>query len=143
MDFRYLPATEADKTQMLEKIGAKSTDELFSDIPEKVRLDRKLNLKEPTSEYELKKEMTAMAAKNANLQDYSSFLGAGVYDHFIPSVVDHVISRQDFYTSCRPIVTSSLYVCGNAVVQAMYLSNVQTKKNKILISKAIHTEYSQ
>ena len=55
MDFRYLPATEADKAQMLEKIGVKSTDELFSDIPEKVRLGRKLDLKEPKSEYELKK----------------------------------------------------------------------------------------
>lgn len=73
MDFRYLPATEADKAQMLEKIGVKSTDELFSDIPEKVRLGRKLDLKEPKSEYELKKELTQMAAKNANLQEYTSF----------------------------------------------------------------------
>lgn len=170
MDFRYLPATEADKAQMLEKIGVKSTDELFLDIPEKVRLDRKLNLKEPKSEYDLKKEMTAMAAKNANLQEYSSFLGAGVYDHFIPSVVDHVISRQEFYTSYTPyqpemtqgelqamfefqtmiseitgmpIVNSSLYDGGTAVVEAMYLSNVQTKKNKILVSEALHPEYRQ
>ena len=170
MDFRFLPATEADKAQMLEKIGVKSTDELFSDIPEKVRLDRELDLKEPKNEYELKKELNAMASKNANLQEYTSFLGAGVYDHFIPSVVDHVISRQEFYTSYTPyqpemtqgelqamfefqtmvseitgmpIVNSSLYDGGTAVVEAMYLANVQTKKSRLLVSKALHPEYRE
>lgn len=170
MDFRFLPATEADKAQMLEKIGVKSTDELFSDIPEKVRLDRELDLKEPKNEYDLKKELSAMASKNANLQEYTSFLGAGVYDHFIPSVVDHVISRQEFYTSYTPyqpemtqgelqamfefqtmvseitgmpIVNSSLYDGGTAVVEAMYLANVQTKKSRLLVSKALHPEYRE
>lgn len=170
MDFRFLPATEADKAQMLEKIGVKSTDELFSDIPEKVRLGRELDLKEPKNEYELKKELNAMASKNANLQEYTSFLGAGVYDHFIPSVVDHVISRQEFYTSYTPyqpemtqgelqamfefqtmvseitgmpIVNSSLYDGGTAVVEAMYLANVQTKKSRLLVSKALHPEYRE
>ena len=170
MDFRFLPATEADKAQMLEKIGVKSTDELFSDIPEKVRLDRELDLKEPKNEYELKKELNAMASKNANLQEYTSFLGAGVYDHFIPSVVDHVISRQEFYTSYTPyqpemtqgelqamfefqtmvseitgmpVVNSSLYDGGTAVVEAMYLANVQTKKSRLLVSKALHPEYRE
>ena len=61
MDFRYLPVTETDKAEMLEKIGVKSTDELFSDIPEKVRLDRELNLKKPKSEYELKREQIGRA----------------------------------------------------------------------------------
>ncbi|SDK64012.1 aminomethyl-transferring glycine dehydrogenase subunit GcvPA [Lacicoccus qingdaonensis] len=170
MDFRYLPVTETDKAEMLEKIGAKSTDELFSDIPEKVRLGRELQLKKPTSEYELKQELTKMAAKNANLTEYTSFLGAGVYDHFIPSVVDHVISRQEFYTSytpyqpemtqgelqamfefqtmiseitAMPIVNSSLYDGGTAVVEAVNLSAGQTKKKKILISSAVHPEHRQ
>src|SRR5690625_5241037 len=170
MGFRYLPMTETDKKEMLESIGVSSTEELFSDIPKAVRLDRELNLKKPASEYDLKKEMTAMAAKNANLQEYSSFLGAGVYDHFIPSVVDHVISRQEFYTSYTPyqpemtqgelqamfefqtmiseitgmpIVNSSLYDGGTAVVEAMNLSVGHTKKNKILISAAVHPESRQ
>ncbi|PAV29083.1 glycine dehydrogenase (aminomethyl-transferring) [Virgibacillus profundi] len=170
MEFRYLPMTETDKKEMLDKIGISSTEELFSDIPKEVRLDRELNLKKPASEYELKKELTEMASKNANLTEYRSFLGAGVYDHFIPSVVDHVISRQEFYTSYTPyqpemtqgelqamfefqtmiseitgmpIVNSSLYDGGTAVVEAVYLSVVQTKKKKILVSAALHPEYRQ
>src|SRR5699024_12107673 len=79
-----------------------SSDELLSDIPKEVRLERELNLKKPASEYELKKELTEMAGKKANSTEYRSFLGAGVYDHYIPSVVDHVISRQEFYTAYTP-----------------------------------------
>jgi glycine dehydrogenase subunit 1 len=170
MEFRYLPMTESDKKEMLDKIGVASTDELFSDIPKEVRLGRELNLKKPANEYELKKELTEMAAKNANFTEYRSFLGAGVYDHFIPSVVDHVISRQEFYTAytpyqpeitqgelqamfefqtmvseltAMPIVNSSLYDGGTAVVEAVYLSVAQTKRKKVLVSAALHPEYRQ
>src|SRR5690625_1473412 len=102
MEFRYLPMTDADKQEMLETIGVQSTEELFSDIPEEVRLKEKLNLKLPANEAQLKKELIRMANKNANLIDKASFLGAGVYDHFIPSVVDHIISRSEFYTAYTP-----------------------------------------
>ncbi|WP_373892754.1 aminomethyl-transferring glycine dehydrogenase subunit GcvPA [Virgibacillus natechei] len=170
MEFRYLPMTETDKKEMLDTIGVDSTDELFSDIPKEVRLDRELNLKKPVSEYELKKELTEMASKNANLTEYRSFLGAGVYDHFIPTVVDHVISRQEFYTAytpyqpeitqgelqamfefqtmvseltAMPIVNSSLYDGGTAVVESVYLSVAQTKRKKVLVSATLHSEYRQ
>ena len=170
MEFRYLPMTETDKKEMLDTIGVSSTEELFSDIPKEVRLDRELNLKKPVSEYELKKELTEMASKNANLTEYRSFLGAGVYDHFIPSVVDKVISRQEFYTAytpyqpeltqgelqamfefqtmvseltAMPVVNSSLYDGGTAVVEAVNLSVAQTKRKKVLVSAALHPEYRQ
>lgn len=170
MGFRYLPMTESDKKQMLDSIGISSTEELFSDIPKKVRLDRELNLKKTVSEYELKKELTEMASKNANLTEYRSFLGAGVYDHYIPSVVDHVISRQEFYTAYTPyqpemtqgelqamfefqtmiseltgmpIVNSSLYDGGTAVVEAMRLAHGQTRKSKVIISSTVHPEHRQ
>ncbi|MHA6250989.1 aminomethyl-transferring glycine dehydrogenase subunit GcvPA [Oceanobacillus sp. CAU 1775] len=170
MDFRYLPLTEEDKKEMLKTIGVDSTEELFSDIPKAVRLDRELDLKKPASEYEIKKELTELANKNANLTEYRSFLGAGVYDHFIPSVVDHVISRQEFYTAytpyqpeitqgelqamfefqtmiseltAMPIVNSSLYDGGTAVVEAMHLSVSQTKRKKVIVSSALHPEYRQ
>jgi len=167
MKFRYLPMTDNDKQEMLESIGIQTTDELFSDIPEEIRFKEELKLKKPTSEVELKKELTAMANKNANLSQYTSFLGAGVYDHFIPSVVDHVISRSEFYTAYTPyqpeisqgelqaifefqtmiseitgmpIANSSMYDGGTALAEAVNLSAAQTKKKKILVSKAIHPE---
>lgn len=170
MGFRYLPMTESDKKAMLDSIGISSTEELFSDIPKEVRLNRELNLKKPVGEYELKKELTQLANKNADLTEYSSFLGAGVYDHYIPSVVDHVISRQEFYTAYTPyqpemtqgelqamfefqtmvseltgmpVVNSSLYDGGTAVVEAMSLSHGQTRKSKIIISSTVHPEHRQ
>ncbi|UJL44833.1 aminomethyl-transferring glycine dehydrogenase subunit GcvPA [Virgibacillus sp. NKC19-16] len=167
MEFRYLPMTETDKKEMLDTIGIESTDELFSDIPSNIRFKGELNLKKGANEAQLKKELTKMANKNANLTEYSSFLGAGVYDHFIPSVVDHVISRSEFYTAYTPyqpeisqgelqaifefqtmiteltgmnVANSSMYDGGTALAEAVNLSAAQTKKKKILVSKAIHPE---
>lgn len=167
MEFRYLPMTEADKQNMLDTIGVQATDSLFSDIPEQVRLKKELNLKKPANEAELKKELSNLASKNANLNEYISFLGAGVYDHFIPSVVDHVISRSEFYTAYTPyqpevsqgelqaifefqtmiceltgmeVANSSMYDGGTALAEAVNLSAGQTKRKKILVSKAIHPE---
>ena len=167
MNFRYLPMTEADKEAMLETIGIQSTEELFADIPDGVRLKNGLNLKKGLDEAQLKKELMNMANKNANLLQNSSFLGAGVYDHLIPSVVDHVISRSEFYTAYTPyqpeisqgelqaifefqtmiceltgmdVANSSMYDGGTALAEAVTLSAGQTKKKKILVSKTIHPE---
>src|SRR5699024_329727 len=167
MEFRYLPMTEADKKEMLDTIGVESTEELFSEIPEKVRFKGELDLKKPANEAELKKEMTQMANKNASLTEYTSFLGAGVYDHFVPSVVDHVISRSEFYTAYTPyqpeisqgelqaifefqtmiseltgmeVANSSMYDGGTSLAEAVTLSAGHTKRKKVLVSKAIHPE---
>src|SRR5690554_3337559 len=102
MAFRYLPMTDQDRKEMLEAIGVDSVDELFSDIPEKVRFRGRLNIPEPVSESALIKEFSKLAAKNANVRNYTSFLGAGVYNHSIPSIVDAVISRSEFYTAYTP-----------------------------------------
>ncbi|MYL47190.1 aminomethyl-transferring glycine dehydrogenase subunit GcvPA [Virgibacillus halodenitrificans] len=167
MEFRYLPMTEIDKQEMLNTIGIRSTDELFSDIPSQLRMQQELNLKKPANEADLMKELSKMAGRNANLKEYSSFLGAGVYDHFIPSVVDHIISRSEFYTAYTPyqpeisqgelqaifefqtmiseltgmaVANSSMYDGGTALAEAVNLSAAQTKKKKILVSKAVHPE---
>lgn len=102
MTFRYLPMTEQDKKEMLEAIGIESVDELFLDIPEEVRFNGRLNIKEAKSESALTKELFKLANQNVNLKTHASFLGAGVYDHYIPSIVDHVISRSEFYTAYTP-----------------------------------------
>ncbi|WP_010650852.1 aminomethyl-transferring glycine dehydrogenase subunit GcvPA [Oceanobacillus massiliensis] len=167
MEFRYLPMTESDKTEMLQTVGVQSTDELFSDIPASVRFQGELKLKKPANEYKLKRELTEMAGKNANLKQYSAFLGAGVYDHFIPSVVDHVISRSEFYTAytpyqpeisqgelqaifefqtmiseltAMPVANSSMYDGGTSLAEAVNLSAAQTKRKKVLVSAAVHPE---
>jgi glycine dehydrogenase subunit 1 len=167
MEFRYLPMTERDKREMLHGIGVEHSDELFSDIPENVRFKGDLDIKEPKNEYQLMKELTELASQNVNLKSHTSFLGAGVYDHYIPSIVDHVISRSEFYTAYTPyqpeisqgelqaifefqtmiceltgmdVANSSMYDGGTALAEAVNLSAGQTKKKKVLVSKAIHPE---
>lgn len=97
----YLPISDADRGTMLKEIGAASIDDLFKDIPADVR-DVKFNLPEPQAELELKKELLALARKNVNAVDQVSFLGGGVYNHYIPSVVSHITSKSEFYTAYTP-----------------------------------------
>ncbi|KFZ42858.1 aminomethyl-transferring glycine dehydrogenase [Anoxybacillus flavithermus] len=165
---RYLPMTEEDKQQMLQTIGVQSIDELFSDIPESVRFQGEYNIKPAKSEPELMKELMALAEKNANMKTHISFLGAGVYDHYIPTIVDHVISRSEFYTAYTPyqpeisqgelqaifefqtmiceltgmdVANSSMYDGGTALAEAALLSAAHTKKKKVLLSNTVHPEY--
>lgn len=164
---RYLPMTEQDKKEMLEVIGAESVDELFSDIPEKVRFKGEYKIKQAKSETALTKELAKLAAKNADLKNNASFLGAGVYDHYIPIIVDHVISRSEFYTAYTPyqpeisqgelqaifefqtmiceltgmdVANSSMYDGGTALAEAAMLSAGHTKRKKVLVSRTVHPE---
>src|SRR5699024_1339131 len=165
MGFRYLPMTEEDKKEMLDVIGIDSTDELFSDIPDDIRLKRELRLKKTTNEYELKTELTHLANKNISLKQYPSFLSAGEFDHFIPSVIDHVISRSEFYTPytlhqtevsqgelqaifefqtmiCEltgmEVANSSMYDGETSIAEAVNLSTNHPRKNTTIVSKGTH-----
>jgi len=97
----YLPNTDADRLAMLQTIGVGSAEELFHDIPEKFR-NAKFSLPDPLSELELKEELRQISNLNANLDDYTCFLGAGYYRHFIPSVVSYITGRSEFYTAYTP-----------------------------------------
>jgi len=97
----YLQNTEADRKAMLREIGVSSVEELFQDIPEKFR-NAHFNLPLPLSELELKEELRQLSNRNANLNDYACFLGAGYYWHFIPSVISHITGRSEFYTAYTP-----------------------------------------
>lgn len=159
--------TEIDKQQMLETIGVNSIDELFSDIPERVRFKGEYNIKPKKTETSLMKELTQLAQKNADLRSHASFLGAGVYDHYMPVIVDHVLSRSEFYTAYTPyqpeisqgelqaifefqsmiceltgmdVANSSMYDGGTALAEAAMLSTGQTRRKKVLISSAVHPE---
>jgi len=98
----YLSLTEADRQAMLEAIGVASVEELFAEIPEEVRLRRPLALEPALSEPELVAHLEALAAKNVHTGVELSFLGAGIYDHYVPAVVDMVLSRGEFLTAYTP-----------------------------------------
>ena len=167
MQHHYLPMTEQDQREMLDRIGVSSIDELFADIPESVRFKGEYNIKAAASEPDLVTEMAAMASKNANLKDYKSFLGAGVYDHYIPVIVDHVLSRSEFYTAYTPyqpeisqgelqaifefqsmicemtgmeVANASMYDGGTALAEAAMLSAGHTRRKQILVSRTVQPD---
>ncbi|MED1601102.1 aminomethyl-transferring glycine dehydrogenase subunit GcvPA [Alkalihalophilus marmarensis] len=167
MTNRYLPMTEQDEKDMLHTIGVDSIEELFSDIPEGIRFKGELAIPKALKEPELVKYFQGLAAKNVSLKQKTSFLGAGVYEHYIPSIVDHVISRSEFYTAYTPyqpeisqgelqaifefqtmiseltgmdLANSSMYDGPTALAEAAMMSAGQTKKKTILVSKAVHPE---
>ena len=98
----YLSLTEADRERMLAAIGVSSVDELFQDIPEGVRFRRELALEPALTEQEIAAHLAELAARNAHTGNELSFLGAGVYDHYVPAVVDAFLSRGEFLTAYTP-----------------------------------------
>lgn len=168
MKHRYLPMTELDQQEMLATIGVATIDELFADIPEKVRFKGQYNIKAAKSEAALMKELAQLAAKNKDTATNVSFLGAGVYNHYKPIIVDHVISRSEFYTAYTPyqpeisqgelqaifefqtmiaeltgmdLANSSMYDGGTALAEAGMLAVGHTRRKKLLVSGAVHPEY--
>jgi glycine dehydrogenase subunit 1 len=99
---RYLSLTEADREAMLAEIGVDSVEELFRDIPEAVRFDGRLDLEPPLSEQELVAHLTELAERNVPAGEELSFLGAGIYDHYVPAVVDSVLAQGQLLTAYTP-----------------------------------------
>ena len=98
---RYIPNSPEERAEMLHQIGLQSAAELFDSIPEDLRLGRRLETPSALSEIELLSGFERMAAQNPAAQR-ASFLGAGAYSHYIPTIVDHVISRSEFFTAYTP-----------------------------------------
>ncbi|HCX1434117.1 TPA: aminomethyl-transferring glycine dehydrogenase subunit GcvPA [Staphylococcus aureus] len=170
MSHRYIPLTEKDKQEMLQTIGAKSIGELFDDVPSDILLNRDLNIAEGEAETTLLRRLNRIASKNITKETHTSFLGAGVYDHYAPSVVDAMISRSEFYTAYTPyqpeisqgelqaifefqtliceltdmdVANSSMYDGMTSFAEACILAFSQTKKNKIVVSKGLHYQALQ
>src|SRR5438876_9282618 len=102
LDLSYLSLTERDREEMLAAIGVSSVEELFRDIPEGVRFGRELDLEPQLSEQELSRHFEELAARNIDTSKELSFLGAGIYDHYVPAVVDAVLQRGEFLTAYTP-----------------------------------------
>src|SRR3954467_10077158 len=99
---RYTPATEADRQEMLAAVGVETIDDLFADVPEGVRLDRALNLPPGKPEQEVYTYLRKLAARNVAAEDELSFLGAGMYDHYVPALIDSILQRSEFLTPYTP-----------------------------------------
>jgi glycine dehydrogenase subunit 1 len=99
---RYTSATKTDREEMLAKVGVESVDDLFSGIPEELRLGRPLELPDGLSEAEVFDRLRQMSARNTDADSEVSFLGAGMYDHYVPAIVETIISRSEFLTPYTP-----------------------------------------
>ena len=99
---RYTSATDADRREMLAEIGVESIDDLFEQIPEAVRLGRPLELPDGLSETEVYERSRRLAARNADAESEVCFLGAGMYDHYVPAIVDAITQRSEFLTPYTP-----------------------------------------
>ncbi|MCG6209340.1 aminomethyl-transferring glycine dehydrogenase subunit GcvPA [Staphylococcus warneri] len=170
MSHRYIPLTDQDKQDMLDTIGAKSINELFGDVPSDILLNRDLGIASGEAETTLLKRLNKVASKNITKETHTSFLGAGVYDHYAPSVVDAMISRSEFYTAYTPyqpeisqgelqaifefqtliceltnmdVANSSMYDGMTSFAEACILAYSHTKKNKIVVSKGLHYQALQ
>jgi glycine dehydrogenase subunit 1 len=156
-----------DQQKMLEAIGVSSLDDLFKDIPAKVRIKDKLEIPTALSEIELTTKIEDLAFSQDKLV---SFLGAGLYEHYIPAIVDDLSSRSEFYTAYTPyqpevsqgtltaifefqslickltgmdLTNASMYDGATSLAEAVLMSTRSNKKKKILVSKAVHPNYRQ
>jgi glycine dehydrogenase subunit 1 len=162
---KYTPHTDADKALMLERIGVKSVEELFSGIPADIRVKGRLNLPEPLSEMEVLAELGRIAATN---KDLICFAGAGAYDHYSPAIIDTIVSRPEFYTAYTPYqaevsqgtlqaiyefqslvcrlldmetANASMYDCASALAETTHLARDETHRAKVLVSEGVHPRH--
>jgi len=161
----YVSATEADRQEMLATIGVGSIDELFAEIPAQLRLDRPLALGSGLSEPEVFEELRALAARNVSADDEISFLGAGMYDHYVPALVDSIIMRSEFLTpytpyqpeisqgglqamfeyqtaiselTALPVSNASVYEGPSAVAAAGYVAKLANGRGRFVVSRGVH-----
>lgn len=164
----YISNTDRDRQAMYAKIGISEFDELIAAIPDKYRLKEPLKLDEPLSELEITQRIKSQTCRNLCVQNANSFLGGGVYDHFIPAAVDTIVSRPEFFTAYTPyqaevsqgtlqfiyeyqsmiceltgmeIANASMYDGASAVAEAILMAVRKNRLNKAILPATIHPEY--
>ncbi|MFL6276324.1 MAG: aminomethyl-transferring glycine dehydrogenase subunit GcvPA [Blastocatellia bacterium] len=165
---RYIPNSPDERRAMLEQIGCERIEELFEQIPENLRLNEALGIGPAMSEPDLIAYFRELAARNAS--SYQSFLGAGAYSHFIPVIVDPLISRAEFFTAYTPyqpelsqgtlqyifefqtmvcqltgmdVANASLYDGSTGVAEAVMMANRVTRRNRFIIADSLHPQYRE
>jgi glycine dehydrogenase subunit 1 len=166
---RYIPNSPQEREEMLASIGLDTTADLFRSIPADVQLNRRLNITEPLAEPDVIAAMESMAAKNT-ASTKPSFLGAGIYSHFSPTIVDHLIQRSEFFTSYTPyqpeisqgtlqyifefqtlicqltgmeVANASMYDGSTAMAEAYLMAQRVTRRDKIVVATSVHPEYRE
>jgi glycine dehydrogenase subunit 1 len=164
---RYIPNSPEERAEMLQQIGAPSIENLFDSIPENLRLRAHLDVPAAMSELELLNRFDQLAARNRAAKRIS-FLGGGAYSHYIPTIVDHLISRSEFFTAYTPyqpeisqgtlqaifefqtlvcqltgmdIANASMYDGSTAMAEAVLMAERVTRRSKVIVSSAIHPQY--
>jgi glycine dehydrogenase subunit 1 len=168
---RYLPLTEADRRDMLAKVGVKSVDELFRDVPQSARLAAKIGeLPDHLGELEIERAFQSYAAKNVSPASAPFFIGAGAYRHHVPATVDYMIQRGEFLTSYTPyqpeitqgtlqylfefqtqvslltgmeVANASMYDGSTATAEAVLMAGRLTRRQKALVSGGLHPHYAK
>ncbi|SHK09291.1 aminomethyl-transferring glycine dehydrogenase subunit GcvPA [Desulforamulus aeronauticus] len=165
---RFIPHTDAERQQMLEFIGIEHTDQLFQDIPPDIRLNRELRVAGGLTERDLARHLASLAKQNTGVEESICFLGAGAYDHYVPSAVKHILGRAEFYTAYTPYqpeisqgvlqsiyeyqsiirlltdmdaANASMYDGASALAEAALMACAATKRHRVVISSAVHPEY--
>jgi glycine cleavage system P protein (glycine dehydrogenase) subunit 1 len=162
---RYTSATDADRREMLAEIGAASSDELFAELPAEVRLDRDLALAPGMAESDVYERLAALAGRNADADGELCFIGAGMYDHYVPALVDAITQRSEFLTpytpyqpeisqghlqamfefqtamselTALPVSNAALYEGPSAVASAGYVAIGATGRRRLVVSRGLH-----
>ena len=165
---RYLPHTDEEIASMLQAVGKNNLDELFSTVPEDCRYTGTLNLPEPLTEWELNDLMGALSGTVGASPEYTVFIGAGSYGHYMPESVSYLLSRSEFVTSYTPyqaemsqgtlqaiyeyqtlvarllgmeVANASLYDGASALAEALLMAIRITRKNAVAISSLVHPHY--
>jgi len=161
----FVPHSDQDRAEMLRRVGAASSSELFSDIPADLLLDRPLEVPTGLSEWEAVRCLGELAAENPPLV---SFAGAGIYDHYVPAAVDHLTRRSEFYTAYTPyqpevsqgtlqaiyefqtmvceltgmdVANASMYDGASATAEAVLMAMSATRRRRILMAETLHPHY--
>ncbi len=165
---RYLPLTQEEKQELLESLGIETVEELFRDIPQSMRLTADLDLPAPLSEAELVRHFLDLAGRNNDLKKSVSFLGAGSYDHLVPSMIKHIVGRGEFLTAYTPyqaeitqgvlqsifeyqtLITeltgmeasnASMYDGASALAEAALMACAATRRELVVLPSTLHPEW--
>ncbi|PYM85851.1 MAG: glycine dehydrogenase, partial [Candidatus Rokuibacteriota bacterium] len=168
MASRYIANTPAEQREMLRTIGASSIEDLLVKIPPKARLSRPLALPPALAEADLVRHMRAVAAKNADADRYACFQGAGSYDHYVPSPINHLISRGEFFTAYTPyqpeasqgtlrtiyeyqtmiaeltgmdVANASIYDGASSLAEAALMAHSVTERTEIVLARGVNPLY--